>query len=128
MVDFEFTITESDSLVDLEEYIDYLIMERCNEIYYKIISQNTEYRNLQAQIKDCFQELLKYCRSRSTKKLRLTRARELTGYDRNIRNVTSEDYLQADIERWIRGKGMGRKMNIRSGKPGKSYVLNCWIM
>ena len=58
MADFEFTITESDSLVDLEEYIDYLIMERCNEIYYKIISQNTEYQNLQVQIKDCFQELL----------------------------------------------------------------------
>ena len=46
MADFEFTITESDSLVNLEEYIDYLIIERCNEIYYKIISQNTEYRNL----------------------------------------------------------------------------------
>ena len=38
MADFEFTITESDSPVDLEEYIDYLIMERCNEIYYKIIN------------------------------------------------------------------------------------------
>ena len=44
MADFEFTITESDSPVDLEEYIDYLIIERCNEIYYKIISQNSEYK------------------------------------------------------------------------------------
>jgi hypothetical protein len=58
MADFEFTITESDSIVDLEEYINYLIIERCNEIYYKIISQNTEYQDLQAQIKSCFQELL----------------------------------------------------------------------
>jgi hypothetical protein len=58
MADFEFTITESDSMVDLEEYINYLIIERCNEIYYKIISQNAEYQNLQAQIKSCFQELL----------------------------------------------------------------------
>ena len=58
MADFEFTITESDSPVDLEEYIDYLIIERCNEIYYKIISQNSEYQNLQAQMKECFQELL----------------------------------------------------------------------
>ncbi len=58
MADFEFTITESDSPVDLEEYIDYLIIERCNEIYYKIISQNTEYQNLRAQMKECFQDLL----------------------------------------------------------------------
>ena len=58
MADFEFTITESDSPVDLEEYIDYQIMERCNEIYYKIISQNSEYQNLQAQIEDYFQKLL----------------------------------------------------------------------
>jgi uncharacterized protein YbgA (DUF1722 family) len=58
MADFEFTITDSDSMVDLEEYINYLIIERCNEIYYKIISQNTEYQNLQAHIKSCFQEIL----------------------------------------------------------------------
>ena len=58
MADFEFTITESGSMVDLEEYIDYLVMERCNEIYYKIIRQNSEYQNLQAQIEDCFQKLL----------------------------------------------------------------------
>jgi hypothetical protein len=59
MADFEFTITESDSMVDLEEYINYLIIERCNEIYYKIISHNAEYQNLQSQIKGCFQELLR---------------------------------------------------------------------
>ena len=58
MADFEFTITKSDSMVKLEEYIDYLIMERCNEIYYKVISQNSEYQNLQAQIEECFQKLL----------------------------------------------------------------------
>ncbi len=28
MADFEFTITESDSPVDLEEYIDYLLFSR----------------------------------------------------------------------------------------------------
>lgn len=59
MADFEFTITESDLMVNLEEYINYLIIERCNEMYYKIISQNAEYQNLQVQIKGCFQELLK---------------------------------------------------------------------
>ena len=31
MADFEFTITETDSMVDLEEYFNYLIIERCNE-------------------------------------------------------------------------------------------------
>jgi hypothetical protein len=59
MADFEFEITESDSMVDLEEYINYLIIERCNEIYYKIISHNAEYQNLQAEIKNCFKELLR---------------------------------------------------------------------
>jgi hypothetical protein len=59
MADFEFEITESDEMVDLDEYINYLIIERCNEIYYKIISNNAEYQDLQAQIKSCFQELLK---------------------------------------------------------------------
>lgn len=59
MADFEFTITESDLMVNLEEYINYLIVERCNEMYYKIISQNAEYQNLQVQIKGCFQELLR---------------------------------------------------------------------
>ena len=58
MSDFEFTITETNSMVDLEEYLNYLIIERCNEIYYKIINQNVEYQNIQAQIKTCFQELL----------------------------------------------------------------------
>jgi hypothetical protein len=58
MADFEFEITESNEMVDLDEYINYLIIERCNEIYYKIISHNAEYQNLQAQIKGCFQELL----------------------------------------------------------------------
>lgn len=58
MADFEFEITESDSMVDLEEYINYLIIERCNEIYYKIISKDAEYQELQSQIKRCFGELL----------------------------------------------------------------------
>lgn len=59
MADFEFEITESAALVDLEEYLNYLIIERCNEIYDKIISQNSEYQDLQARIEDCFQELLR---------------------------------------------------------------------
>jgi hypothetical protein len=58
MADFEFTITEKSSMVDLEEYLNYLIIERCNEIYYKIINQDAEYQNLQSQIKNCFEELL----------------------------------------------------------------------
>jgi hypothetical protein len=58
MSDIEFTITETNSMVDLEEYINYLIIERCNEIYYKIISKNAEYQNLQSRIKSCFEELL----------------------------------------------------------------------
>jgi hypothetical protein len=57
MADFEFEITETDSMFDLEEYINYLIIERCNEIYYKIISHNAEYQNLQVEIKSCFEEL-----------------------------------------------------------------------
>jgi hypothetical protein len=59
MADFEFEITESEEMVDLEEYINYLIIERCNEMYYKIISHNEEYQNLQTQIKSCFEELLR---------------------------------------------------------------------
>jgi hypothetical protein len=58
MADFEFTITETDSMIDLEEYLNYLIFERCNEIYYKIINQDAVYQNLQSQIKSCFAELL----------------------------------------------------------------------
>ncbi len=58
MSDFEFTITETSSTVDLEEYLNYLIIERCNEIYYKIISHNTEFKNLQAEIESYFAELL----------------------------------------------------------------------
>jgi hypothetical protein len=45
-------------MVDLEEYLNYLIIERCNEIYSKLIHQDTEYQNLQAQIESCFKELL----------------------------------------------------------------------
>jgi hypothetical protein len=46
-------------LIDLEEYFNYLIIERCNEIYYEIISHDEEYQNLQAEIKSCFKELLR---------------------------------------------------------------------
>jgi hypothetical protein len=59
MADFEFEITETDDMVDLEEYFNYLVIERCNEIYYKIISHNEEYQSLQAEIKSCFEELLR---------------------------------------------------------------------
>lgn len=59
MADFEFAITESNSMVDLEEYFNYLIIERCSEIYYKIISQNAEFQNLQVEIESCFEELLR---------------------------------------------------------------------
>jgi hypothetical protein len=59
MADFEFTITESDEMVDLEEYFNYLIIERCNEIYYKIINHDEEYQNLQTEIESCFEELLR---------------------------------------------------------------------
>jgi hypothetical protein len=58
MSDFEFTITESNSMVDLEEYLNYLILERCNEISSKLIHQNAEYQNLQTQIENCFEALL----------------------------------------------------------------------
>lgn len=44
----------------MEEYFNYLIMERCNEIYYKIISKNAEFQNLQAEIENCFEELLRF--------------------------------------------------------------------
>lgn len=59
MADFEFEITESDEMVDLEQYFNYLIMERCNEIYYKIISHDEEFQNLQTEIENCFEELLR---------------------------------------------------------------------
>lgn len=59
MADFEFTITETPEMVDLEEYFNYLIIERCNEIYYKIISKNADFQNLQAEIENCFEELLR---------------------------------------------------------------------
>jgi hypothetical protein len=59
MADFEFEIRESDEMVDLEEYFNYLIIERCNEIYYKIISHDAEYQNLQTEIEKCFEELLR---------------------------------------------------------------------
>jgi hypothetical protein len=59
MADFELEITETGSMVDLDEYVDYLIIERCNEIYYKIVSRNAEYQNLQTELKSCYEELLK---------------------------------------------------------------------
>jgi hypothetical protein len=59
MADFEFEITETPEMVDLEEYFNYLIIERCNEIHYKIISKNAEFQNLQAEIGNCFEELLR---------------------------------------------------------------------
>jgi hypothetical protein len=58
MSDFEFTITETSSMVDLEEYLNYLIIERCNELHTKVICQDPEYQNLQAQFESCFKELL----------------------------------------------------------------------
>lgn len=43
----------------MEEYFNYLIIERCNEIYYKIISKNEDFQNLQTEIENCFEELLR---------------------------------------------------------------------
>ena len=59
MADFEFIITETNSMVDFEEYFNYLIIERCNEIYSKIIRNDAEFQNLQVEIESCFEELLR---------------------------------------------------------------------
>jgi hypothetical protein len=69
MADFEFTISEKTSMVDLEEYINYLIIERCNEIYAKLISRDAEYQNLITRIESCFQELLPALQGSAQKKI-----------------------------------------------------------
>ncbi len=69
MADFEFTITEISVIIDLEEYINYLIIERCNEIYAKLISRDAEYQNLQLQIESSFQELLQLLQEPAQKKI-----------------------------------------------------------
>ena len=58
MSDFDFTIPETDSMVDIEEYLNYLLIERCNEIHSKIILTDSEYQNLQTRIERWVQELL----------------------------------------------------------------------
>jgi hypothetical protein len=57
MSETEFAVTKTSFMVDLEEYMNYLIHERCSEIHAKIIRKDPEYQDLQAQIKNCFQEL-----------------------------------------------------------------------
>ncbi len=79
MADFEFEITESDEMVDLEEYFNYLIMERCNEIHYKIISHNAEYQNLQVELKKCFEELLRVLPEPAKKEIVNERLSEVVG-------------------------------------------------
>ena len=69
MADFEFTITEISVIIDLEEYINYLIIERYNEIYAKLISRDAEYQNLQLQIESSFQELLPALQEPAQKKI-----------------------------------------------------------
>lgn len=69
MADFEFTITESNSMVDLEEYLKYLIIERCNEIYYKIILQDAEYQISKARSRVVLRNSCRHSRNRLKKKL-----------------------------------------------------------
>ena len=69
MADFEFTITEISVIIDLEEYINYLIIERYNEIYAKLISRDAEYQNLQLRIESSFQELLPALQEPAQKKI-----------------------------------------------------------
>jgi hypothetical protein len=68
MSDFEFTITETSAMVDLEEYLNYLILERCSEISSKIIHQNAEYQNLQGQIESVLKNSCGYFRNRCSMK------------------------------------------------------------
>ena len=44
-------------MADLLEYLDYLIIERCNELTSKIIEQDAEYQKLQSEMKQCFQQM-----------------------------------------------------------------------
>ena len=57
MAVFELTISNSDRMADLVEYLDYLIIERCNELTSKIIEQDAEYQKLQSEMKQCFQKI-----------------------------------------------------------------------
>ena len=79
MADFEFEITESAEMVDLEEYLNYLIIERCNEIYYKIVSHDAEYQNLQTEIESCFEELLRVLPEPAQKEIVQERLWEIIG-------------------------------------------------
>ncbi|MCL6591964.1 MAG: hypothetical protein K6U80_18695 [Firmicutes bacterium] len=107
MANFEFTITESDKMVDLEEYINYLIIERCNEIYYKIISQNAEYQKLQAQIKGCFQELLRVLPEPDQKEIINERLSVIIGtLEMLLPRITYKQVLKDGfrLKKWMEGK------------------------
>lgn len=55
---YEFTIPETDQMADLAEYLNYLIVERCNEFDSKFIRPDAEYRALHQQIETCLRDLL----------------------------------------------------------------------
>ena len=57
MSELEFTITESPNMVSLEEYIDYLIIERVSELAAKVIKQDESYQKIQKELISCNQKL-----------------------------------------------------------------------
>jgi hypothetical protein len=106
MADFEFTITETSSMVNLEEYLNYLIIERCNEIYSKLIHTDAEYQNLQAQIESCFQELLQVLPEPAQKKIANEKLWSIIGtLELLLPRIT---YKQAFIDRF-RLKALGEE-------------------
>lgn len=112
MADFQFEITESDEMVDLEEYINYLIIERCNEIYYKIISHNEEYQNLQAEIKSCFEELLRVLPEPAQKEIVNDRLSDSIGtLEMLLPRLTYRQVLKdgARLKGWIEPNSMKEK-------------------
>lgn len=54
---FEFTTSETPTMVNLDQYLSYLTIERVAELEMKVIRHDPNYQQIQAELEDCYLEI-----------------------------------------------------------------------
>lgn len=54
---FEFTTSETPTMVNLDQYLSYLTIERVAELEMKVIRHDPNYQQIQAELEACYHEI-----------------------------------------------------------------------
>ena len=97
---FSFTPTDTPDLVEITEYLDYLVMERVAELAAKVVRNDPECQQLQTRLESCYQVI-----------------RDQVAEP--VRRVLIEEFQEAIAQLEGRGQELAYRQGLRDGKALK---------